>query len=88
MGLKDGGWSEGLVREAVWLSGKMGSYEQAQEVLARIGRLGMSQGSIWRRVEKWGQRFERVMGEKQTGLSEVKWKVGRWQQVSSFGIWA
>ena len=69
LALKDGGWSEGLVREAVWLSGKMGSYEQAQEVLARIGRLGMSQGSIWRRVEKWGEKFEQVMDEQQTAAN-------------------
>jgi hypothetical protein len=47
----------------------MGSYEQAQEVLARIGRLGISQGSIWRRVEKWGERFERVIGEKQAAAN-------------------
>ena len=63
LGLKDGGWSEGLVREAVWLSGRMGSYEQATEVMHRIGRRGMSQGSIWRRVEKWGQALERVLAQ-------------------------
>jgi len=67
--LKDGSWSEGLVREAVWLSGRMGSYEQAAEVMHRMGRLGMSQGSIWRRVEKWGLELERVLEHKRAAAN-------------------
>ena len=63
--MKDGAWSEGLIREALWLSGKMSSYGDAAEVLERIGRLGMSQGSIWRRVEKWGAVCEQVLAQEQ-----------------------
>lgn len=43
----------------------MGSYGDVAEVLERIGRLGMSQGSIWRRVEKWGAICEGVLGQEQ-----------------------
>ena len=71
LGLQDGSWSEGIVREAVWLSGKLNSYAAAQEVMARIGRLGMSQGSMWRRVQKWGQEMERVLEEKQEAANRL-----------------
>ena len=43
----------------------MGSYGDVAEVLERIGRLGMSQGSIWRRVEKWGEICEEVLVQEQ-----------------------
>ena len=52
----DGGWSNEVIRLAVWLSGQV-SFEQAAEILCRVGRVEMSASSIWRRVEKWGNRL-------------------------------
>ena len=34
-------WSEGLAKEAVWLSGAMGSFERAEEAFARVGHVSM-----------------------------------------------
>ena len=56
-------WSEGLAKEAVWLSGSVGSFEQAEEVLSRIGHINMTDSTIWRRVEKWGKCFEQIAKE-------------------------
>jgi hypothetical protein len=53
-------WSEGLAKEAVWISGVVDSYVEAEAVLSRIGHINMSDSTIWRRVEKWGQQFEQV----------------------------
>jgi hypothetical protein len=51
-------WSEGLAKEAVWLSGVVDSYAEAGEVMRRVGHVEMSTSTIWRRVEKWGRQFE------------------------------
>ena len=53
-------WSAGLAKEAVWLSGTQPSYEQAEETLARIGHVAMSDSSIWRRVKVWGEQFAQL----------------------------
>ena len=53
-------WSAGLAKEAVWLSGTQPSFEQAEETLARIGQVVMSDSTIWRRVEMWGAQFEQL----------------------------
>ena len=58
-------WSEGLAKEAVWLSGAMGSFEQAEEAFARIGHVSMSDSTIWRRVDKWGAQFAALEKERQ-----------------------
>lgn len=58
-------WSEGLAKEAVWLSGLVDSYEQAEAVMSRIGHIFMSDSTIWRRVEQWGARFKELEQERQ-----------------------
>lgn len=63
LALYDKHWSENVVKEAVWLSGVVDSYEDAQVVMRRIGHLAMSDSTIWRRVEKWGAAFEAVAQE-------------------------
>ena len=40
-------WSEGVVKQAVWLSGIV-SYEKVHEILAEIGQIDMSTSSVWR----------------------------------------
>jgi len=47
-----------LVRRASQRSGL------AEAVMSRIGHIGMSDSTIWRRVEKWGQKFRTVEQER------------------------
>jgi hypothetical protein len=71
-------WSEGLARDAVWLSGIV-EYERAEEMLQRIGQVAISDSSIWRRTQEWGKRFrglaetERVRANR---LPEAWWESG------------
>lgn len=55
--LWDKHWSAGLVKEAVWLSGVVNSFEQAEEIFSRIGHVAMSASTIWQRAQKWGEGF-------------------------------
>jgi len=50
-------WSEGVAKQAVWLSG-MVPYETAHEILAEIGQIHISTSSIWRQVQDWGEEFQ------------------------------
>jgi hypothetical protein len=54
-----------LVKEAVWLSGVIDSFEEAEAVLSRIGHVSMSSSSVWRRKEKWGEPFRQLDQERQ-----------------------
>jgi hypothetical protein len=47
-------WSEQVSKLAVWLSGLV-PYEQAEQILARVGQITMSDSSLWRRVQRWGE---------------------------------
>jgi hypothetical protein len=58
--LEDPHYSEGVLKEMVWLSGAVDSFAEAEEVFERIGHLTISDSSIWRRKEKWGKRFKEV----------------------------
>ena len=42
----------------MWLSGAVSSYDLVEEVLNRIGQVGMSQTSVWRRTQAAGQQFQ------------------------------
>ena len=75
LGVKERNWSERIIREAAWLSGKSGSYEEAEEVLRRIGKIEMDDSTIWRHVKKRGEilreaeekRKEKAMALPQAG---------------------
>lgn len=69
--LWDKHWSAGLVKEAVWLSGAMGSFEQAEEALARLGHVKMSDNTIWQRAKKWGQRFQALEKQQQGAANHL-----------------
>lgn len=53
-------WSPELSKQIVWLSGTSKSYEQAEETLMRIGRLGVSDSSVWRQAQKWGEQMREL----------------------------
>lgn len=53
-------WSEGVEREAVWLSGAVSSFGLVTEVLERIGGIAMSRASTWRVTQTAGKQFEAV----------------------------
>ena len=55
-----GVWSEGLQREAVFLSGAVPSFELAKMILNRIGQINISQPSAWRCAQQAGARFQAV----------------------------
>lgn len=44
----------------VWLSSTEKSFEHAEDVMRRIGHIEVSDSSIWRRKETWGERFKEV----------------------------
>lgn len=50
-------WSEEVAKLAVWLGGLV-SFEQAAEILRRVGQIAISEISVWRRVKKWGEEFK------------------------------
>ncbi len=54
----------------VWLSGVSTSYEKAEETLARIGRIGVSDSSVWRQAQKWGEKLA-AMEEVEMSLAEA-----------------
>ena len=58
LALRGRGWSEGLEREAVWLSGAVSSYEMVSEILMRVGQVEMSSSSVWRVTQAAGERFQ------------------------------
>jgi len=71
-------WSEGVVKQAVWLSGIV-PYETAHKILAEIGQIHISTSSIWRQAQGWGERFqalEEEEGERASILPE-RWEPER-----------
>jgi Uncharacterised protein family (UPF0236) len=63
--LGEGVWSEGLQREAVFLSGAVSSFELARMILNRIGQINISQPSAWRCAQGAGERFRAVEAAEQ-----------------------
>lgn len=65
LGLVEKNWSASLVKEAVWLSGTMKSYAEAAQVLERIGRIAISDSTIWRQVESRGTQIGQLLAQQQ-----------------------
>ena len=53
------------MKESVWLSGRVGSFAEAEAILQRVGHVSMSSSTIWRRVEKWGEEFKGLAQKRQ-----------------------
>ena len=72
--VKERNWSESIIREAAWLSGISGSYEQVEEVLIRIGKINMDDSTLWRHVQKRGEilrEAEEKRKEKAMALPQI-----------------
>lgn len=74
----DAGWSEGIARQAVWLSGLV-PFAQAETILQEIGQVNISRCSVWRRSEMWGERFK---AEEATEQAQANALPERWQPPS------
>ena len=67
----------------VWLSGSSGSFAKAEQTLSRIGRIAVSDSSVWRRVEQWGPQWQALeeaaisQGSQPIGREEVKQKAAK-----------
>jgi hypothetical protein len=53
-------YSPGLEKMMVWLSGTEKSFAHAEDVMLRIGHLKISDSSIWRRKETWGEQIKQA----------------------------
>jgi len=69
--LWDKHWSEGIAKEAVWISGVVDSFAEAEQVMGRIGHVSMSDSTVWRWVEKWGKEFRGLEKERQEQAQTV-----------------
>jgi hypothetical protein len=49
-------WSEAIAHQAVWLYGQVED-DLAEQILQKIGGLSISDTSIWRRAQKWGEKI-------------------------------
>lgn len=45
------------MRDAVWLSGALPSYEMVEEILRRIGGIAVSRTTVWRNTQEVGSKF-------------------------------
>lgn len=50
------------------------TYDQAAQILREVGQIDISQSSIWRRVARWGQRFEEIEARQQ--VKAYEWEEG------------
>ncbi len=60
LGLSRKGWSEGVEREVVWLSGAVSSFQLVKEILERVGQIQISQPSVWRTAQIAGNKFQKL----------------------------
>jgi hypothetical protein len=57
--VRDTHWSEVIAQQAVWLYGQVED-DLAEQILQNIGELPISDTSIWRRAQKWGEKIRVV----------------------------
>ena len=53
--MHDAHWSEAVAKQAVWLYGQV-EQELAEQILNQIGGIPISDTSIWRCAQKWGEQ--------------------------------
>jgi len=72
LGVQATHWSESIAEQAVWLYGQMED-DLAEQVLQKIGGLSISDSSIWRQAQKWGEQIrvvEQVRATAAVGLPQ------------------
>ena len=57
--LHDKNWSEGVAQKAVKYSAKM-SYADATEALQELAQIEISENSVWRLTQEWGEALKQV----------------------------
>ncbi len=57
LGVHEKHWSEAVAREAVWLYAHVED-DLAEQILQKIGGWSISDTSIWRRAQKWGEQIQ------------------------------
>ena len=62
--------SEGIAKLAVWLCGHV-TAEVAEQILNQIGGVVCSDTSIWRRVEKWGEKIKALEAVRQAAANAL-----------------
>lgn len=67
-------WSEGLLKELVWLSG-IATYGEVEEIVARVGQVSISDSSVWRQVQRWGKGYQAQAEEERIRSNLLP---GRW----------
>ncbi len=56
LGVQETHWSEAIAQQAVWLYGQVED-DLAEQILQKIGGLSISDTSIWRQAQKWGEQI-------------------------------
>ncbi len=56
------GWSEGVQRESLRLSGLL-PYKEAAAVMERLGQVVISKGSLWRSAQTYGEALQKIEEE-------------------------
>src|SRR5574337_4841 len=70
--LRDRHWSEAVAQQAVWLYGQVED-DLAEQILQKIGGIPISDTSIWRCAQKWGEQVrvaEKVRAQAAVGLPQ------------------
>jgi hypothetical protein len=67
-------WSEGALKLMVWLSGII-DYEKVEQVLEKVGQMDVSDSTVWRQVQDWGQGFQTIVEAERIRSSLLP---GRW----------
>jgi hypothetical protein len=57
--MNDKNWSEGVAQKAVKYSAKM-SYADATEALQELAQIEISENSVWRLTQEWGEKLKQV----------------------------
>jgi hypothetical protein len=74
LNLKAKHWSEGLLKLMIWLSGIV-DYRKAEEILAQVGQITVSDSSVRRQVQVWGQSFQSIAEAERIRANVLS---GRW----------
>lgn len=73
--MNDRHWSGEVAKLAVWLSGLV-SFERAEEILAKVGQIHLSDSSVWRQTQHWGAGFLQAEEQAQAQAGQVELRAG------------